>query len=373
MGLIWEGPFFSQFSVANVNREITHALLQRDIDVGLLPHEPYKVGPRAHLRYPDLSRRLRHVPVPVVCHVRHRWPPRFTRPRRGVFVLIQAWEFGALPKRWVGAIARNVDEVWAYSRYIRDVYVRSGIDVKRIKVMPLGVNPELFNPTREPARLRTLKSFKFLFVGGAILRKGFDVLLRAYTEEFTADDDVCLVVKDFFWGGEARADIRAVRRRRRAPEILYCYGDTRYENVARFYTACDAYVHPYRSEGFGLPIAEAMACGLPPIVPHHGAANDFCTDEVAYHIPAEAALVPSHLWGRAPRTVEPPTWFEPDERALRRAMRRVFENRAQARHVGARASAHIRAHFTWTHMADSIMTRLEQWGDGASSRPGGVE
>ena len=36
--------------------------------------------------------------------------------------------------------------------------------------------------------------------------------------------------------------------------------------LAGLYTACDCLVHPYRGEGFGLPIAEAMACGLPVIV-----------------------------------------------------------------------------------------------------------
>ena len=37
----------------------------------------------------------------------------------------------------------------------------------------------------------------FLFVGGTIARKGIDILLDAYTSQFTADDDVCLVIKDF--------------------------------------------------------------------------------------------------------------------------------------------------------------------------------
>ena len=36
--------------------------------------------------------------------------------------------------------------------------------------------------------------------------------------------------------------------------------------MAALYAACDCLVHPYRGEGFGLPIAEAMACGLPVIV-----------------------------------------------------------------------------------------------------------
>lgn len=44
--------------------------------------------------------------------------------------------------------------------------------------------------------LPTSKSFRFLFVGGTIRRKGFDRVLNAYLSEFTEDDDVCLVIKD---------------------------------------------------------------------------------------------------------------------------------------------------------------------------------
>ena len=47
-----------------------------------------------------------------------------------------------------------------------------------------------------PLPLQTDKSFKFLFVGGTIWRKGIDLLLKAYLLAFRANDDVCLVLKD---------------------------------------------------------------------------------------------------------------------------------------------------------------------------------
>ena len=51
-----------------------------------------------------------------------------------------------------------------------------------------------------------------------------------------------------------------------APEVLYLTDDLSEQEMARLYRSCHCLVHPYRGEGFGLPVAEAAACGLPVIV-----------------------------------------------------------------------------------------------------------
>jgi glycosyltransferase involved in cell wall biosynthesis len=79
---------------------------------------------------------------------------------------------------------------------VRTVYERSGIPRDMIRVIPWGVDPTILNPNAPPWHLPTEKKFKFLYVGGTIARKGFDLLFESFCDEFGPNDDVCLVVKD---------------------------------------------------------------------------------------------------------------------------------------------------------------------------------
>ena len=139
---------------------------------------------------------------------------------------MQPWEFGSLPRSWIGPMSDEVDEVWAYSRFVRDCYIASGVPADRVHVVPLGVDPRRFHPGAKPFPLKTTKPFKFLFVGGTIHRKGIDVLLKAYAETFTAADPVCLVIKDmggdsFYRGQTAAERIGQIQSAAGAPEIEY--------------------------------------------------------------------------------------------------------------------------------------------------------
>src|SRR5262249_49649540 len=153
-----------------------------------------------------------------------------------------------------------------------------------------GVTPYDFasNPN---TRHLTPDTYKFLFVGGTIGRKGADILLDAYDRAFTARDKVTLIIKDFaantFYANQgAQALIRALQAKPNAPDIVYLTDDMTEAEIASLYAACDCLVHPYRGEGYGLPIAEAMACGKPTILTNYGAALDFADDSNAYLIPA---------------------------------------------------------------------------------------
>ena len=62
--------------------------------------------------------------------------------------------------------------------------------------------------------------------------------------------------------------------------------------LAAIYRSCDVGVFPYRAEGFVLPIAEAMACGMPSVVPKFGPCLDFCTESTSFFVPVRRMKLP---------------------------------------------------------------------------------
>jgi glycosyltransferase involved in cell wall biosynthesis len=361
----WEGSQFAWHSLAHVNRELGRAIVaSRKFDLALVSSEPDEFRPGIASPYGELARHVnRTLSRPAKVHVRHQWPPRFEPPEHGAWVMIQPWEFGGIPGDWIAPMRDVVDEVWVPSTWLRACYVQSGISAEKVFVVPNGVDTDFYTPEGPRFQLGTQKGFKFLFVGGTIRRKGIDTLLDVYTSTFTGQDDVCLVIKGF--GSDTvyasssihQAVVGLVEKSKtdpRLPAIEYIDGHLSDEDIASLYRACDALVMPYRGEGFGLPIAEAMASGLPVIVTGYGAAMDFCDDGTAYLVKAERVPVridvrpnPLGFW-----------WAEPDRQDLARKMRHVFENGIEGKALGGRGRARIVERFQWSHAYARVEQRL---------------
>ncbi len=366
----WEGSFLDYGSLSHVNRELTRRLADAGniqlhcVNAPALPKGAVPPGDLKGLANALVSQ----APTNTQVTVRHAWPPNWQRPAGGKLAVIQPWEFGRLPQDWVTR-ARDVDEFWLPSEYVRRVYIESGVPAEKVFVVPNGVDAEKFHPQASPMKLATQKKFKFLFVGGTIGRKGPDLLLQAYLKNFTAADDVCLVIKDFggksvYQGQTVEAQIRAIQTAKEAPEILYLNEELPAASLPGLYTACDCLVMPYRGEGFGLPVLEAMACGLPVIVTAGGATDDFVRDEFAFRIPSVKRPIGHEVSGMK---LAGEGWLlEPDLNALTAAMRQAFEQPAEARRRGQLASEHARQHFTWKNTAAVVAERIRTLGSATS-------
>ncbi|HTV75774.1 MAG TPA: HAD-IA family hydrolase, partial [Candidatus Baltobacteraceae bacterium] len=364
----WIGSFLDHGSLSHVNRELTGALKNfPGIEIQRIGN-----GAPASPDFENLSRELSPaISAGAAVTVRHSWPPDWKRPQSGRLAVIQPWEFGALPEAWVRQSC-DVNEFWVPSNYVRDCYIASGIPAGKVFIVPNGVDAEKFHPQVAPMQLATQKKFKFIFVGGTIGRKGPDLLLKAYLQNFTAADDVCLVIKDFggksvYAGQTFESQIRAAQSQPDAPEILYLNQELPPDALPGLYAACHCLVLPYRGEGFGLPVVEAMACGLPVIVTAGGATDDFVRDDFAWRIPAVKKIFGHEVSGMK---LAGPGWLlEPDLAALGELMRRAFSNPDEARERGQRASRHARQFCSWKNSAALVAQRIQELAGNTSTSP----
>ena len=356
----WEGEYFASHSFANINEHLTLQLgasekLALSVD-RVLNQPPIEERSERCSQIKSFFDRPLGGPPQVV--VRHAFPPNWKKPEGAKWVHIQPWEFGYLPRDWVPPLADEVDEIWAPSSYVKQVYVDSGIARDKIQVIPWGVDADVYSPQATALQLKTDKPFRFLFVGGSIERKGCDTLLQAYLEEFGPSDDVCLVVKDigtrtFYRYGNLRQEILAARDDPDSPQIEYLERDMAECQRASLYRSCQCLVAPYRGEGFGLPILEGMACGLPAIVPQDGASDDFVDSSTGFLLPSKRVEC-EHGW----RLCGPGWELEIDVTDLRKQMRWAYENQDAVAQTGRVASQVVRQQFTWQQTAQQMETRI---------------
>ena len=278
----WEGPLYSYSSLAQINAYWLKALAQdKEYTPVHIPFEP------PEQKYPVVDPCLPELTAQKPdFFISHRWPPRTQAPEAGAWISIIPWEFGAIPQLWVERINQaEMHGVWVPSAYVAHSFWRSGVIPEKLTVIPNGVDTRQFCPEGPLYPLQTQKSFCFLFVGGALHRKGLDILLKAYTAVFSAHDDVCLVIKVF--GGDSHYAVQSIlpKASSNAPEIEYITQDLLPEEMAALYRRCQVYVHPYRGEGFALPILEAMASGTPVMIPDAGPAPEFCSEAAGWYLP----------------------------------------------------------------------------------------
>jgi|GEM_PF-853030 glycosyltransferase involved in cell wall biosynthesis/GT2 family glycosyltransferase/Flp pilus assembly protein TadD len=368
----WEGSQFVHHSLALVNREICLRLARRGHDLSLIPWEPDQFGPGDD---PDLAilERLRKAPLEGPCqvHVRHQWPPLLEPPAEGKWVVVQPWEFGSPPLDWMPVFRDRIDALWVPSTYCRDLYARAGVPEDRIRVVPNGVDTDRFRPGLQPLPgLEPDGRITFLYVGGTIPRKGFDVLLNAWRQAFGSSDPVRLLVKSmggdtFYKGQTGEAMVQELNASGTCAPVVHIDRDLSLEELPRIYASGDVLVHPYRGEGFGLPIAEAMSCGLPVVVTRGGASDDFCGDAESWGIPATRVDVPGGVVGPF-RTVAAPWWLEPSAEKLAEILREVAGDEPGRRAKGRAGRRRILSNWTWDRAADAAEAALRE----VAGRPG---
>lgn len=247
------------------------------------------------------------------------------------------------------------------SRWSAEGFRRLGFEDARIAVIAHGIDPTLFRPRPEKrdAMRRELgvSGFVFMSAGAMTGNKGMDILLRAFAAVAERRDDVRLLLKgaDHLYSSQQflQQTLSSLPRSQASlivKRLVYGGEALSMEQMSVLYQAADAYVSPYRAEGFNLPVLEAAACGLPVICTQGGATDDFVTHTFAATI--ESRRHPVTIDGEAGVALEP------DVDHLTEQMRRMVDDDGFRRRAAVEGPRHAAGHFTWDHAIDKMMPLL---------------
>lgn len=249
------------------------------------------------------------------------------------------------------------------SRWSAEGFYKAGFGQDQVLIVPHGVDIRTFRPLpglgdQVRKRMALQKDdFVFLSIGAMTPAKGIDLLLEAFARVSRKLPQARLVLKGMNPLYDSRDRLLKMMRQLSATDQERVASRTRYygsslsnRKMALLYQSADAYVSPYLSEGFNLPVLEAAACGLPVICTGGGSTDEFVTEAFARKIQASKVSIKS----REHEHVR----LKPDVGHLTSLMMSMIEHASWRRAAAAAGPAHVQANYSWDHVVDRLVRGL---------------
>ncbi len=168
-----------------------------------------------------------------------------------------------------------------------------------VRVIPNGVDAAYFCPARRlalragaRARYKLQETdFLLLLIGNDWSNKGLSTILEAMAA--VREIPLSLLV-----AGQDAAAPFFLKAAKELGLSEKCFWEMASVDPVHLYAAADAYVSPTREDSFGLPVLEAMACGLPVITSIFAGASEIIThdlDGFVLNDPNDAVTLARHL------------------------------------------------------------------------------
>jgi len=169
----------------------------------------------------------------------------------------------------------QLDTVFVNSEEYRQSWIKHGLEPAKLKILPRGLDTELFHPARcDPAFFERFGAHngevRLLYVGRISREKDLDLLAAAYRRL----RDEGLPIQLFVVGDGPYSEALA----KSLPEAFFT-GYLRGSELATAYASADIFVFPSTTDTFGNVILEAQACGLPVVVSDSGGPKELVEPE----------------------------------------------------------------------------------------------
>lgn len=240
-------------------------------------------------------------------------------------IIYTMFESDHIPDDWIEYL-QAADKVLVPSHWCQAVFAKSGI---KTEVVPLGYDDTIYTPIEREIKRDVRKDFTFLHYNAFNVRKGFPEVFKAFVKAFKQDEPVKLILKTTL----DKAPIPILKDQ--YPNIEVIEGKKSSKELMQIIARSDCFVFPSRGEGFGMTPLEAMATGIPAIVPNAHGISEYFNREFMYEVNVGGTC--PGLYSRY-KNMDVGNMVICDVDHLAQQMRYVYEHQTEAHEMGQKAA-----------------------------------
>ena len=228
--------------------------------------------------------------------------------------------------------ARKATLIVTVSRYSAQKIVELyGVDEKKIRVVPNGVDLQRFKPTEDCEKVKDIiggnSEHVILFVGNLIPRKGLHFLIDAAKYVVKESENTKFVVVG---DGPLRNHLISYTKKQGVSGNFAFLGNVPEDVLPRLYNCADVFASPSIQEGLGITLLEAQASAKP---------------VVAFNVTAITEVVKDKETGLL---------VKPDSYELAKAISSLISNKQLRKRMGHAGRDYVNNNFSWSICAQKM-------------------
>ncbi|MFM9196167.1 MAG: glycosyltransferase, partial [Planctomycetia bacterium] len=264
---------------------------------------------------------------------------------------------------WSRNLAMNGVRKLPMSTFCRDSLTDIGVPADRCAVVPPGYSPEIESlfPQPRPPRVAGVRRLFVVTNSHDLNRYGTDILVRALARAYGPQDPVEIHIKDYGASSGSRTLRESIAAQASFPRVVWHEKFLGKEDLIRLYGEMDLMLCPFRGEGYAMKIVDAMAVGLPVMMPAFGGPMEYAPPAGFLSLPFDEIPVGPCLDTDQYLVGPGAFWCEVREDAFVEALRSYLAAPAAADEAAAVARTHVYGRFTWAHAARCLVSALQGW------------
>lgn len=214
---------------------------------------------------------------------------KFVPAKSDIKIAFSVCESTQIPDAWVITLNKTFDAVVVADEFFVKVYQESGVKIP-IFHLPLGVYIDEF--LKKPIKTKANKPF--VFRGGAryFYRKNFELLIKAFVEEFGSSGDIELRING---GGKWSSVPLFIQLKQlvfdlKAPNIFLSNDPFSWTDYVEMMSTTDCFVNISLGEGFSITPRESLALGIPTIISDNTAQKSVCSSGHVRAVPSDKKI-----------------------------------------------------------------------------------